>query len=147
MFMLDYNETFKKSYTRIERCKIKKYNSMIRNEIKTLKRNSFASFKSLHNQLKPLHGHPNNKHLLADLETQMSELIECQKDNIIHMLVPHKVTHNFKEIFFSLFHEDIKAKLHYISPNLFTFIRAYFSQITGNLFRKERTLLNYFKQH
>lgn len=78
--------------TIIERTKIKKYYNTIKNEIEILKNNNYTTFKSLHNQLKPLHGHPNNKHLLVDLETKMSELMESQKDNIIHMLIPHKVT-------------------------------------------------------
>lgn len=74
----------------------------MRHVIKCVKRDNHDSFKKFHKQLKPLHGHPNNKHLLDEIDGGMNEMLENLFAKISIELEPLKVRNivNYIQIFF-----------------------------------------------
>lgn len=91
VFMIKYKDIFYEAFNKIQYENAMKLQNKIRRFIKSLKESNYASFKKVHNQLKPLHGHPKNKHLLSEIEESMKTELKLLSDNISIGLIPLKV--------------------------------------------------------
>lgn len=59
--------------------------------IRGIRENNYKTFKKLHDQLKPLHGHPSNKHLLNEIDVKMGDELDALRTKIKEVTEPLKV--------------------------------------------------------
>lgn len=90
-FLKKYKKLFIEIYNKKETTKSVKLQKDIREKIKEFKQNNYKEFKKIHNQLKPLHGHPNNKELLSEIKNNMDEKLSNLKENIANAFTPLRV--------------------------------------------------------
>lgn len=70
-------------------------------EVEFQRKSDLDAFNSVHKQLKPLHGHPNNRPLLDDLRKRMEDVFNEREDKIPNLIVPFQVSK--KKINFNYF--------------------------------------------
>lgn len=63
----------------------------IMNKLQEEREDLESTFKKMHSKLKTLHGHPNNKHLLKQLEQEFQKLIKTTEAKLKASLIPYKV--------------------------------------------------------
>lgn len=90
-FMREFKATFCETFGETQFNKGVAIQSKARRSLKTVRTENYESFKKIHNQLKPLHGHPNNKHLLKEIDDKMQEELRLLSTKTSEEVAPLKV--------------------------------------------------------
>lgn len=96
MYVINFKKQFYDIINNSENRKANDLQKTIRKTVQQIKKTNYVSFKKMHNQLKPLHGHPNNKKQLHEINAKMLDALENLKNEFHDNILALKVLYIFR---------------------------------------------------